>query len=345
MEIKNNFDHLTSYKIARSSDVVFSEVVTLEEFKKLNIENYTIVSKNDRQIFYKLNKFTVQKNSTIFTNSYFIKNLFYYLKNFGSDLELTLITNQTDLLLDKNLYRLKPQCIKRWFSINLEHEEEGLIPMPLGLSNNYSPKNLLPEDFNNLIQMNKREKVNKMYVNFSKNTNFKERDALYENFKEKEWVIVKNPNLTKAEYFEDLSRHAFALAPWGNGVDTHRIWEALYLGTIPVTKYHHTFSTAKNLPIIFVNDYSEITFNLLNQYLEEFNSKKFNYEILESKYWSNLITKEKKKEEERSSINIEKSQIASSYFLYKYRIKQLFLRYYKILIFYSKKILKVINLD
>ena len=93
-----------------------------------------------------------------------------------------------------------------------------------------------------------------MYVNFNSNTYFSEREALYEKFKNFDWVVVQNSNLSKENYLTELSKYKFSLSPWGNGVDTHRVWESLYVGTIPSTKYHHTFSTSKDLPILFVND-------------------------------------------------------------------------------------------
>ena len=33
----------------------------------------------------------------------------------------------------------------------------------------------------------------------------------------------------------EVARHRFALCPPGNGFDTHRVYEALQLGAIPVT--------------------------------------------------------------------------------------------------------------
>ncbi len=291
---------------------------------------------------YKINNFKVRKGSIIFTNSYFIKNLFKLIKNLDSNLDLILVTNQTDLLLDEYIYNFKPDCIKKWYSINVEHESEDVIPLPLGLSNSYSPKNLLPEDFINFKENNESKKIEKVYVNFNKNTNFKERESLYDKFQEEDWAVVENPNLDKSEYYNNLSRYKFSLAPWGNGVDTHRIWESLYLGTVPITKYHHTFSTSSNLPILFVNDYEEINKSLIENFLKDNSSKNYNYELLNSKYWTDLISKD--------SINnsdyqyTKTNNLISLYYLYNYRIKQLILRYYKILIFYSKKIFKVINL-
>ena len=103
---------------------------------------------------------------------------------------LKLITNQTDTLITKKLFNLKPSCIKDWYSINVGYKSDNLIPIPLGLSNNYSPKNILVEDINfSGLTSNSKDFL---YLNFSKNTNFKERTGIYEKFQEEEWSIVEN---------------------------------------------------------------------------------------------------------------------------------------------------------
>ena len=47
-----------------------------------------------------------------------------------------------------------------------------------------------------------------------------------------------------------MSKHNFVLAPWGNGIDTHRFWEILYSGSIPVTKKHIIYDSFQNIPRI-----------------------------------------------------------------------------------------------
>ena len=314
----------------------------MDQFKKLGIENYSIIHQDSRQIIYKLKNFSIRKNVTIFTNTYFLKDLFYLLKKVDSKYNLTIVTNQTDHLLNYEFYKRKPDCVKYWYSINLEHVNQNLIPIPLGLSNNYSPKNLLPAD---LTAMNSEftEKEDKMYVNFNSNTNFSEREALYEKFKDLDWAVAQNSNLTKENYFSELSKYKFSLSPWGNGVDTHRVWESLYIGTIPITKYHHTFSTSSDLPILFVNDYSEITENLLLKYNESFDQSKFNLKKLENSYWSDLINNHHA-DNTSEQIQIKVSNIISYLYIFKYKYQQFINRYLKILIFYLKKLKKFINL-
>jgi hypothetical protein len=284
------YDYISSFKIARQCDVVFSEVVTPDQFAELHIENHSIIYENSSQVFYKLDSFEVYKNITIFTNSHLLDNLFRILKKVPSDYNITLITNQTDLAVTKKVYVSRPRCISKWYSINVDHKSTNLKPIPLGLSNNYSPKNLVEYDFEKSTLSLSHKKDIFLYVNFSKNTNHKERKDLYEMFKDKQWAYLQENNLTKNNYYSELYSSDFCLAPFGNGIDTHRIWESLYLNVIPITRYHHTFSSVQNLPILFVNDYQEITLELLQTFKEKFKKEDYNFQLLENNYWTDLIS-------------------------------------------------------
>ena len=59
-------DILNSYNFARNSDVVYSEILTLEQFKNLDLKNYKIINKTENLIFYKLTEFKLKENDVIF---------------------------------------------------------------------------------------------------------------------------------------------------------------------------------------------------------------------------------------------------------------------------------------
>jgi hypothetical protein len=45
-------------------------------------------------------------------------------------------------------------------------------------------------------------------------------------------------------------RYKYVICPRGNGIDTHRVWEALYLGVVPVV--HHTSLMAMMMMMISI---------------------------------------------------------------------------------------------
>jgi|SRR5579862_1712240 len=58
-------------------------------------------------------------------------------------------------------------------------------------------------------------------------------------------------------YLRDLASSYFCIAPRGNGIDTHRVWEALYLGTVPVVTRSVVSEQHSDLPIIMLEDWSD----------------------------------------------------------------------------------------
>ena len=81
------------------------------------------------------------------------------------------------------------------------------------------------------------------------------------------------------------SEFAFVLCPEGAGVDTHRIWEAILLGCIPILKKNGISNLFSKLPIIIVNNWNEININYLKDEYEKIINKKFDFSSLFLKYW------------------------------------------------------------
>lgn len=118
-------------------------------------------------------------------------------------------------------------------------------------------------------------KVRKININKSKNiyfyfslTTHKTREECYNKLKNiLEWNVKK----TKEEYFKELACHKYAICPRGNGLDTHRIWECLYLNVIPII-IKNDFPNIENLPIIILDNWDQIA-NLPNEFINQKLSK------------------------------------------------------------------------
>ena len=81
----------------------------------------------------------------------------------------------------------------------------------------------------------------------------------------KEWAKVEHPNLELNDYKKNLENSSFVLCPWGNGFDTHRIWESLYSGSIPIIENHLTYQYLESLPChLFIDN----LVNLNEEYLK-----------------------------------------------------------------------------
>jgi hypothetical protein len=326
---------LSSYNFARNSNFVFSEVVTKSQFYDLNLKNYTILDETPNYIFYKLNYLSIKENDIVFTNTETIDNLFKLMSKDNSLENIKLITNQSDKAITLKLFKNKPDCVVNWYSVNVDHKNAALKPIPLGIANNHSPKNLLVDDFKLNPKINDLSDIS-MYINFQTNTNYLERKNIYSYFKNKNWVEIDSPNLKLDLYKQKLKQHVFVLCPWGNGIDTHRIWETLYSGGIPITKYHHTFSALSDLPILFIDDYENINLDNLDSFLKTVQQNKPKYNKLNIDYWISNI-----KGNKLSKNNVLKgteSKFNTNIFYVKFRFKKIKNSKLKKILYYLKKV-------
>jgi hypothetical protein len=130
------------------------------------------------------------------------------------------------------------------------------------------------------------------YLNFNINTYYKERQYVFDKFKNQPWTKIGNIVNTiegRKQFLRDIKASKFVICPRGNGIDTHRLWETLYMGSIPVVKYEPTHHLFKDLPILFINDWDEVTEEFLNEKYIEITNKEWNMEKLKLSYWENFI--------------------------------------------------------
>ena len=236
---------------------------------------------------------------------FFVKDLFKILSKVKNLKNLKLITGQTDHNVNKNLFSYKPSCIKDWYSINVDYSNENLHPIPLGLANKFSSKNLLINEINKFPDEN--EKIEKIYLNFETNTNYFLRKRIKNHLKDKSFVIQSPSNLSLSEYAKDLKTYKYILCPNGNGIDTHRLWETLYSGSIPIIFDHLTYKTTENLPVIKINKKSNINIEYLDEQLTTFDNlinRKLNI-----KYWMDEIKNNIISSNEKAEVILSESEI------------------------------------
>ncbi|MBI5920068.1 MAG: exostosin family protein [Betaproteobacteria bacterium] len=64
--------------------------------------------------------------------------------------------------------------------------------------------------------------------------------------------------VTFEQFIAGLAQHKFCLCPRGNGIDTHRFWEALYLDCIPVIVKADWNSAFSEFPVLLLNSWDEM---------------------------------------------------------------------------------------
>ena len=242
---------------------------------------------NNYKVFYYSENTTVTdlpNVKTIFVNTWtlprFFRTIFPQLKG-----QYTFISHNSDMGLTED-YRnfLDSEKVLKWFSQNKDISHPKAFSLPIGLGNQQYPHgdlNLL----SNVITCNNK-KENLVFKNFNIQTNSYKR-SIIDFVTHTNGFFMSNPTNQK-DYFESISKSMFCISPPGNGVDCHRIWECLYLKTIPIVEYNSAFNEFNHLPILFVSDWSAVTTEFLmskTNMLDKF----INIPELTINYWRNKI--------------------------------------------------------
>tara|TARA_B100001250_G_scaffold99127_2_gene83284 strand:+ start:5673 stop:6692 length:1020 start_codon:yes stop_codon:yes gene_type:complete len=268
-------DYITSYNLARQCDVVFAEELTPDQFDKLEVDknNIEVIKKDQSRILYRTKKFNLNENDVIFCKTDLLPDLFSILYNQSGFTNIKLLSHQAATpSINEGIFKLKPKIISKWFSINIDFKHDDLIPIPLGIANEYATQNIRPYNFIEFFEKNKNvinyKKQEKIYINFNKNTNILKRQNILDKFLVRK-DITNKANLPLNEFMIDMFKHKFILSPQGKGIDTHRFWEALYLGSVPIIEDHPTFGEYLRFCISH-NEYG-IEDRVINKEMESFN--------------------------------------------------------------------------
>lgn len=201
---------------------------------------------------------------------------------------IILITHNSDY----KIHNVDPNIFLQ-FSQNVNVESDKIIALPIGLENSYNfPEIKKIEKMKSKLIEDKNFK-NLVYMNHTVSTNPYIRRPLYNMFGDKYFFTVdwnKNNGIDFDSYLNNIYNHKFVISPEGNGIDTHRTWECLYLGTIPIEKrnINNKYWEGK-LPICYVDNWGEITEEFLENEYVRIKNTDWNLEMLKFTYWKNLI--------------------------------------------------------
>lgn len=225
-------------------------------------------------------------------------NLYYLFYKLESETEDKVIVvhnakrQNSDMSLNQSHYDLRPFCVKKVFSLNVDlPENEYFECMPIGAPNSFIPAlEKFSTNVETILNTEKKYK-NLAYINFKPHTHNK-RPFVWNYFKNKDWVTYGKYFRDEDwynTYLRDMFNHKFVISPRGNGIDTHRTWEALYLGSIPIMLKNNVSNNWKDLPVLLIDDWEQVTESFLNEKFKEYQERDFDYRKLDFKYWSKRI--------------------------------------------------------
>lgn len=199
----------------------------------------------------------------LFVYSHILDYFIEYLKDYVVDQEVVIYTHNSDHEFTEEHYTKLSKIFKRFkiFAQNVNCElRDNVSLLPIGLANSMWKHGSLLTLYNMMKQTYRNKKTKGIFINVNPKTyNYR-----YEILKQ-----INPKHLCRSSEFPDylktLSDFRYSLCIRGNGIDTHRFWESLYLGVIPViindnyTKCENFVKYLRKLGVPFkeINDFSK----------------------------------------------------------------------------------------
>lgn len=249
--------------------------------------------------------------------SYFIVNILPLIKH-----KFYLISGDSDStipndILQKDMFYIliNNSNLIKWFSQNCVIQHDKIENLPIGIDYhtfnykltppyyrnpipfwNTSNKSLLPIEQEKILLEIKNmatpfyNRIPKIYTNLNlKNDRFGQRRLLFKQIP-KNLLIHISETIDRTILWKEMTKYAFVISPPGVGLDCHRTYEALCLGCIPIIIGNFLNNIFKDLPVLTVKSWSNVTQELLDQTLVTFKDKTFNYDKLHLQYWTSQFT-------------------------------------------------------
>jgi hypothetical protein len=176
------------------------------------------------------------------------------------DKKFIIFTNLEDTPIDDFIFDKIPDNVLSVNAANALSFGGKVNPIPYGIQRKLNNDDNRSQILLSFMSTQDNTIENLLYVNHSVNTNLRERSGINELFSNKSWVKVEDQRVDYYNFLSDLQRSKFMICPEGNAVDCHRNWEVLYMKRVPVMKKNAYLEyLLRDYPVLFVNDYAEIT--------------------------------------------------------------------------------------
>lgn len=151
------------------------------------------------------------------------------------------------------------------------NEDDAWMPFPIGMGYHYRPFQPGSHSQTVLCAMNQ-------YTDTRRRPSGKNRRTILSTLQSNG---IQNTPLSPDVYFETLPSYKFVISPEGNGIDCHRHYEALLAGCIPIMERNPLIEEKyKGCPILYTDNYSEITPEYLTAKYEEMKTQTYDFSRL-----------------------------------------------------------------
>ena len=233
----------------------------------------------------------LQDSDIIYTHTFYADQLFEKLEKL-TPTQFKVVTHNADTPAD-----FPPPDNVMWYTTNVAIRYNGptlgfgsnITSIPLGIENDLWLKDKKERMIRKM--QNPPKFKNLVYCNHNIKTNPKQRQKPYEVLRGQTWATLHmGANGAGFDtYLDNIYNHPFVVCPEGNGIDTHRFWECLYLGTIPIVTRNINNSFYTDLPVLFLDNWEQMNQKFLYDSYMSIKEKRWNLDKLNFEYWRDEI--------------------------------------------------------
>lgn len=187
--------------------------------------------------------------------------------------------------------------ITHWFTQNFDGTNE-CIPIPLGMDYHTLQRRdhqMGPmasafdqeQELKDIASFNFEEKKTRTFSYFHfkmTERNDSDRHRAIDHLKEVDFNDILGKQSRRKPLWNFMKDYKFIISPHGRGLDSHRTYESVLLGCVPIVRSSTLDPIYKDLPILIVEDWTDVNEELLENY--EYTE---NLEKLKLSYWTDLI--------------------------------------------------------
>jgi hypothetical protein len=240
----------------------------------------------------KINYRNIKSGDIIFVKPEYLDE---FMRGFNNVNEtVSIITHNSDFEVNYKIYEKYTNKKITWFAQNISIDiksNSNIFPIPIGLENKNYFKNGIISNFTDL-NLDTIEKQNKVLCSFNLSTNPSRVDVI-ENIRQNDAIDYQRFSNHK-KYIQQVAKYKFNICPFGNGLDTHRIWESLMVGSIPVVLDHVFYDNfiEYGIPLLKLNSWDDLkTLNStkIDKLYKDFNISQKDKIYLNFDFWFNKI--------------------------------------------------------
>ena len=178
-------------------------------------------------------------------------------------MKFIVFTNLEDTPIDDFIINRIPENVACISAVNAITHNDKVIPAPYGVQRRMNQSDDRIEKLIDSMEYVPSNPRGLLYVSHNESSNAK-RLGIKSLFYDKDWAEVNEQRVPYNVFLYNLSGSKFMICPVGNAIDCHRNWEVIYMRRVPVmTRDPYLEELYKDYPVLFVDDYSQVTKELL----------------------------------------------------------------------------------